>query len=333
MVPPQPTAGRRPNGVLRAERITTLADLAGYGPDDALLAGVRQGDAPPTYLTRGRTAAGEPLTADTVVYLASVAKQITAACAALLVRQGRLDPESTLARWMPELPAWAQTVKVRHLIHHTSGLPEGADFDELHRAGLDRTTARVLQALAQLDHLDSTPGARFRYSNSGYVCLAVIIERAAGRPFPDFAREHVFEPLGMPATRYWSGPVPHPPGAAPTDPRHPAALSLGDGGAWSTAPDLLRWNEALEHDELGVSPLLQTPGHLDDGTPLDYAWGLGVRTHAGCRIYRHGGRWAGLSAQLVRIADRRSSIVIVALDADEGRTAALTTALIDELTA
>lgn len=172
-------------------------------------------------MTRGRTATGEPLRADTVLYTASVSKQITAACVALPVQQQRL-----------------------------------------------------------------------------------------------------------------TGPVrpPHPPGAAPTGPQHPAALSLGDGGVWSTAPDLLRWNDALDRDDLGVSALLQTPGHLDDGTPLSYAWALDVRTHAGARIYRHGGRWAGLSSQLVRIAGRPTGFVIIALDADEDRTAALTTAVLEELT-
>ena len=314
------------------DRIAALVKVAGYGTGDPVVVGVRRGCAPPTFLTSGRTAAGEPLRVGTVVYTASVSKQITAACAAILVRRGRLDTESTLAQWMPELPGWAGTIKVRHLIHHTSGLPEGVEFDELHRAGLDRTTARVIHALVQLDHLDSTPGTRFRYCNAGYVCLAVIVERAAGQPLPDFAREHVFQPLRMRNSRYWSGPAPHPPAAAPTDPRYPAALSLGDGGVWSTAADLLRWNAALERDELGVCALVHTPGHLDDGTRLDYAWALDVRTHADCRVYRHGGLWAGLSTQLVRIADRRSSLVIIALDADEDRTVKLADAMIEELT-
>lgn len=94
----------------------------------------------------------------------------------------------------------------------------------------------------------------------------------------------------------------------------------------------LRWNQALERDELSVSALLQTPGHLDDGTQLDYAWALGVREHAGQRIYRHGGSWAGLNAQLVRLADQRAGFVIIALDDDRDRTATLTQAMIEELT-
>ncbi|MEV4705125.1 serine hydrolase domain-containing protein [Actinoplanes sp. NPDC049316] len=298
-----------------------LIQQAGFGADEPLVVGVRQRGEPPVFLTRG-------LSADTVLYTASLSKQVTAACAALLVQRARLDTSSTLAQWMPELPAWAHGITVRHLIHHTSGLPEGVDFDDLDRAGLDRTTAGVIEALTRHDRLDGTPGTAFRYCNAGYVCLAVVVERAAGRPLPAFADDNVFRPLGMSATRYWAGPAPHPPGAAPTPAQCPAALSLGDGGMWSTAPDLIRWNDALERDELGVSELLQTPGRLDDGTPLDYAWGLGVREHAGRRIHRHGGRWAGVCTQLVRVAGEGSSFVVIALDDDEDRTERLATSLL-----
>ena len=94
----------------------------------------------------------------------------------------------------------------------------------------------------------------------------------------------------------------------------------------------MRWNEALERDELGVSALLHTPGRLNDGTRLDYGWGVDVLTSAGRRIHRHGGVWPGLNAQLVRLADQRAGFVVIALDDDEGRAVALTAALIDLLT-
>ena len=315
------------------ERTAALVETAGYGPQDPLVVGVQQDGAAPVVVARGRTSDGDPLTAGSVLYTASLAKQVTAACAALLVRGGRLDLESTLGLWMPELPPWADTIRVRHLLSHTSGLPEPQEFEEIERAGLDRTTDGVLEGLVRADHLRSAPGSEHRYSNAGYVCLGVVVGRAAGRPLADVAREQVLAPLGMASSGYWSGPAPHPPGAAPLDPPHPAALSVGDGGLWSTAGDLLRWNLALDRDELGVSALMQTPGRLDDGTPLDYAWDLGVREHAGRPVYRHGGRWAGLTAQLVRVAGDGTGVVVLALDDDDDRTSALADALLDELTA
>jgi len=76
---------------------------------------------------------------------------VTAVLAALLVQDSRLDLEAPLDRWLPELPAWADDVRVRHLLSHTSGLPEGVTFDDLERSGQDRTTAVVLDALARCD--------------------------------------------------------------------------------------------------------------------------------------------------------------------------------------
>jgi CubicO group peptidase (beta-lactamase class C family) len=312
-----------------AQALPALVEQAGYGADDPLVVGVRQAGRPAFYLARGRTASGEPLTAGTLVCTASLSKQVTAACVALLGRQGQLDVESSLAQWMPELPAWAAPIRVRHLIHHSSGLPDVADYYALERAGLDRTTDGTVQALVRLEHPDRPPGAEFHYSNAGYICLGVVLERAAGRSLPDFAREHLFAPLGMPASRYWSGPAPHPPGAAPVDPERPLPLSPADAGLWSTAVDLLRWNETLESDELGVSALLQTPGRLDDGTVLEYGWGLDVLTQAGHRVYRHGGVWTWLSTQLVRIDDLRAGFVILSLEYDEERSNRLADLMIE----
>lgn len=308
-----------------------LIEQARYTTDQPIVVGIQHRGAPPVFLAHGSTSTGKPLTASTPVYAASLAKQITAACAALLVSQGRLDMQSTLAEWMPELPNWAHAIQLRHLVHHTAGLPTDDDIDTLLRTDRDRTTADVVAALARSADVPSAPGSHYQYSNAGYICLAVAVERAAGQPLPEFARQHLFAPLRMNSSQYWSGPEPHPPGAAPLPDPQPAPLSLGDGGIWAPAHDLIRWNQALDTDELGVSALLHTPGTLDDGTTLDYAWGLGLRTHAGRRIYRHGGGWPGLRAQLIRIPDQRCSLVILALADDTDRTIGLANALLDEL--
>ncbi|WP_239163541.1 serine hydrolase domain-containing protein [Paractinoplanes rishiriensis] len=293
---------------------------AGYHSAAAVVAGAQVAD--PVFH------GGAGLTADKCVYTASLSKQITAACAALLVRQGRLDTDDVLAQWMPELPPWSRTVRVRHLIHHTSGLPQGVHIDDVLRNDAVRTTDSVVRALVRRDQLDRTPGTAYEYCNAGYVCLAVVVSRAAGQPLPEFAQQHVFERLGMNSTRYWTGPAPHPPGATPLDPNHPAPLSLGDGGVWSTARDLLRWNRSLLVDHLGISEILHTPGHLEDGTPLDYAWGVVVGSYRGHRLYRHSGGWPGVTTQLVSIPGKDASLVVVALDDDSDRSTLLANIMI-----
>ena len=181
--------------------------------------------------------------------------------------------------------------------------------------------------------LASPPGVAYAYSGAGYICLAVAVERAAAEPLPAFAESRVFAPLAMSSTHYWPGPAPAPPGAAPLAAPHPAPLSLGDGGVWSTANDLLRWGQALNADELGVCQLMETPGRLDDGTPLDYAWGVGVRWSRGYRVYRHGGGWPSLRALLARVPDLDSSLVIVALADDSERRVDLASGILDLVTA
>lgn len=266
-----------------------------------------------------------------MAYAASLAKQITATCAALLVRRNRLDMETTLAEWMPELPDWTRTIRLRHLVHHTAGMPTDEQIDAMIPADGDRTTTAILQALNRLPAPAACPGSQYVYSNAGYVCLAVAVERAAGQPLTAFAHAHVFEPLGMIGSRYWPGPGSKPPGAMPLPKPHPAPLSLGDGGLWTTATDLMRWNQALDADELGISELLHTAGTLDNGTALDYAWGLGIRTHAGHRVYRHGGGWPGIRAQLIRIPDQRSGLTVIALTDDTDQTTRLANKLLDTL--
>ena len=347
---------------LLAEPLPALIAAAGYGRAEPVIVGVHRPGRAPAFAAQGVTGASEPLGPATLAYAASLSKQITAACAALLVRDGALEMTAALARWVPGLPPWAATVQLRHLVHHTAALPD-AQVDAIlagteDRTSLapgavlsdtadrtspaagavlsgteDRTSSAVLSALARIPALDRRPGTAYAYSGAGYVCLGAAVERAAGQSLPEFARERIFVPLGMSSTRYWPGPAPAPPGAAPLAARHPAPLSLGDGGVWSTATDLLRWSQALNADELGISQLIQTPGTLDDGRPVGYAWGMGVRSHAGYRVYRHGGGWPGLRALLARLPDLDASLVILALADDTERRIDLAALLLDQLTA
>lgn len=275
-----------------AERLAALISGAAYGSREPVIAGVQLQDGPPVFAAQGVTGAGEPAGPDTVTYTASLSKQITAGGVALLVREGVLHPEDTLARWLPELPAWAATVRLRHVLHHTAAMPD-ARVDAMTAGAADHTTPAVLAALAQIPALDGRPGTAFAYSGSGYICLAAAAARAAD---------------------------------------HPAPLSLGDGGAWSTARDLLRWSQALNADELGISAIMERPGRLDDGAPVDYAWGMGIRSHNGYRVYRHGGGWPGVKALLARLPELNRSLVVIALADDSEHLTDLADSMLDLLT-
>ncbi|BCJ74402.1 hypothetical protein CS0771_39460 [Catellatospora sp. IY07-71] len=308
---------------MRDREIGRLARAAGYADREPLVVGLSRRAADPVFECRG------PYTATSLVYAASLSKQVVAACALLLARRGALAADEPLSLRLPELPRWAAGVRLRHLVHHAGGLPDDGLVDA--RITGDRTTAAVLGALTALPFPARPPGTAYAYSNAGYVCLAEVVRRAAGRPLPGLAHELLFAPLGMRMSRFWGGPGPAPPGARPLAPLHPAPLSLGDGGLWTTAADLLRWADALNTGALGESGLLQTPGRLDDGTPLDYAWGMGVRRRHGYPLYRHGGGRPGVRNVLARVPDRGLSIVVVAPGDATERAAVLTDLLLDRL--
>ena len=263
---------------------------------------------------------------DSVAYAGSLAKQVTGACAALLARDGALDLEAPVAGWLPELPPWARRIRVRHLIHHTAGLPSTEDvWERAERAGeKDWTSDGVIAALAGMHELEHPPGEAYAYSNVGYICLARVLERLAGEALDSFAETRLFEPLQMQATTLSASP--------PTPPLpSPAPLSVGDGGLWTSVRDLLRWNEAMLQDTLGVADTIHTAGRLDDGTPLDYAWGVRVFRIGDQRVQSHGGSWDDSTAKLVRLTDLGESFAALSADGSVERMTALASLIQDEL--
>jgi CubicO group peptidase (beta-lactamase class C family) len=152
---------------------------------------------------------------------------------------------------------------------------------------------------------------------------------------PDLAEQRLFGPLGMGGTLFWAGPQAAPPGGVPLSDQYPAPLSLGDGGAWTTADDLLRWTHAMNADVLGVADLVQAPGRLNDGTTVDYGWATGIGSEAGRRVYRHAGSWPGIQLLLTRLpeCDAAAVVIAVAEEDETGRYRALADTLQSALAA
>lgn len=300
--------------------IERLIAAAGYEAATPVAAGVSLASA-----TAFAAQGDRPLDCDSVAYADSLAKQVTATCAALLARDGALDLETPIAGWLPELPAWSRTVRVRHLIHHTAGLPPTEDvWERTERAGeKDWTSDGVISALGGMHELEHPPGEAYAYSNVGYICLARILERLSGEAVGSFAQARLFGPLQMRSTRL----SPSPPRPLPS----PAPLSVGDGGLWTSVRDLLRWNEAMLRDTLGLTATIHTAGTLDDGTPLDYAWGVRVFRIGGQRVQSHGGSWDDATAKLVRLPDLGASFAALAADGSVERMTALTSLIQEEL--
>ncbi|HEX4664496.1 MAG TPA: serine hydrolase domain-containing protein, partial [Terriglobales bacterium] len=144
-----------------------------------------------------------PITSATDFRLASLSKQFTAMSIMLLVHDGKLSYDDTLTHIFPGFPDYGKTITVRNLLNHTSGLKDYEDIYEEQMAGTppDKIPQLhdqdVLRLLKEQDSAAFDPGTRWRYSNSGYAVLAMVVERISGKRYEDFLQHRIFAPLGM----------------------------------------------------------------------------------------------------------------------------------------
>lgn len=266
---------------------------------------------------------GEPLTAGSLFYVGSIAKQFVAACAHLLADDGLLDTEAPVTDFVEGLPASFDRIRVRHLVHHTSGIAdrELTDFPGVPIEGVAaRHSDNAIEEIRGLEAPSFPPGTRYRYSNRGYHLLGHVVAEAARVSVASFAHDRLFSPLGMHDSFFRDAPSELPGHAArghfeAVDGRtyvEPARFhAVGAGGLWTNVADLARWDAAF-YDDTAIPPRLTARGALDDGTPIHYAWGLSVRTHRGQPIHSHGGSFPGWNAKMVRFPVQRTTVVVLA---------------------
>ncbi|MCK5944669.1 MAG: beta-lactamase family protein [Planctomycetes bacterium] len=266
---------------------------------------------------------GVPLTPDSVLDIGSTSKQFTAASMLLLADDGALSLDDRVRAHVGELPKCFDAVTLRHLMLHTSGIP-----DYIHRlieAGRrveDVTTMDdALEALAAVVEPDFAAGTRWAYSNSNYVLISEVVERVSGLSLPQFARERIFEPLGMTRTHIHERCTDLVPDRALSYSRSPRGgwrwhfsnwEQTGDGAVFTTVGDLLKWSRNFHHGKVGGGALLERmakPGALDDGAALRYGAGLMFGDLDGVRVVRHSGAWAAYRAELLRVPSKELTVV------------------------
>jgi CubicO group peptidase (beta-lactamase class C family) len=140
-----------------------------------------------------------PITPQTVFDVASVTKQFNAASLSMLVLEGKLSLDDNVRKWLPELPEYEWPITLRHMLHHTSGLRDYLNLFPL--AGRDDyypiSHSQILAMMSRQRALISPPGDQHRYSNTAYMLLSQVLERAGGQSLGEIAQERIFEPLGM----------------------------------------------------------------------------------------------------------------------------------------
>jgi CubicO group peptidase (beta-lactamase class C family) len=266
-----------------------------------------------------------PIEADTMFYAGSVSKQFTAMAVALAIKQGLFGLDDDIRQWIPELPDYGTPITVRHLIHHTSGLRDINTLMEI--AGRRDEEAfdndAVLRIIARQKALNFKPGDEYLYSNSGYAMLALLVQRAAHKSYAEFANANIFKPLGMTATHFHTDLgrlIKH--RAFGYDGTKPGAIRLntpqneraGAGGLFTSVHELQAWDENFYTGLVGgrnVITQLETPGKLNDGTALNYAWGLEVGAYRGLPIVEHSGALGGYRAQIIRFREQHFTVALL----------------------
>ena len=220
--------------------------------------------------------------------LASCTKQFTAMSIMLLVHDGKLHYDDRLSDVFSDFPAYGKAITIRHLLNHTSGLP---DYEDLMEAAEKRKGApiwtethqiqdnEVLELLKQESSGKFAPGTKWAYSNSGYVVLGLAVAKVSGKSFAEFLHERIFAPSMMDHTLAYEkgkgevanrafGHSKEPSGWKETD-QSSTSATLGDGGVYSSLEDLAKWDEALaRHTLLGEKEMQAelVPVKLADGS-------------------------------------------------------------------
>ncbi len=266
-----------------------------------------------------------PVEPTTTFAVGSVTKQFACAAILLLAEDGKLSVDDKVAKFFPDL-AHSGEISLRQLMNHTSGYPDYYPLDFV-----DRRMAKPVEVDAVLREyaggkLDFEPGSRWSYSNTGYLLLGRVVEKAGGKPFGEFLRERILRPVGMEQAA-----VEPPPGGpsqakgylpfalGPAEPALPEAegwLSAA-GGLWATATDVARWDIALMGGKV-LKPrsmeLMTTPVTLNDGRVQDYGFGLNVRRESGRLALSHGGAISGFRATNILVPETKSAVVVLIND-------------------
>lgn len=266
----------------------------------------------------------QPVTPTTVFKLASLSKPLTALTVMVLERDGLLDLDAPIAAYLPDYPRHAAEVRVRHLLTHTSGIPDFVTLPSFFSGAsrLDHTDAEVRAHFADLP-LEFEPGSRYGYSNSGYRLLDMIVARVAGASFAEVLTERVFRPAGMGDSRLLADEAIVPQRARGYRPVAGGYVNAdyvsmtvpgGAGGLGSTLDDLLRFDRALREGVPVDAAVLEracTPVRLTGGRTEGYGLGWALTTYRGRLAVHHAGGIPGFSCLYVRVPEEDTSVVVL----------------------
>lgn len=257
-----------------------------------------------------------PNTSTTKFKLASVSKQFTAMAIMILQEKGKLNVDDKLSKYIPDYPN-GDKITLYNLITHTSGITNVTSLPFFDSVKVMPHTYEQLISYFKNKPLEFEPGTKMSYSNSGYVLLSYIIEKASGKPYGEFMQEAIFKPLGMKNSGLYSNKEVLKNmalGYSETEtgvenvPYIDMSIPSGAGALYSTVEDMYLWDQALYTEKLVKKSSLEKIF-----TPFkdNYAYGVKVDTYAGHKMINHSGGIEGFATITYRFPDDELYIVIL----------------------
>lgn len=263
-----------------------------------------------------------PVTDETIFQSGSLGKMFTAAAVMLQVEDGKLALSDPIAKFFPGAPPSWTPITIRHLLTHTSGIPDYTTSTFEYRRDY---TEDELAHLAFQQQLEFAPGSRWNYSNTGYALLGFIVGKVSGQFYGDVLAQRVFKPLGMKTARVISERdiVPHRAAGYQLvngEPKNqdwvaPTLNTTADGALYWSLRDLVAWNAAVERRAVLTKESwdqILTPVRLASGKTYPYGFGWALDERNGRPVQQHGGAWQGFKTHLARFIDDDLSIIVLA---------------------
>ena len=261
-------------------------------------------------------------TAATIYEIGSNTKQFTSAAIMKLVEQGRVKLDDDLSRYVPQFPLQGRRVSIRQLLNHTSGIHSYTSSPGWQKTWNDVLSPDAIVKFVAADTFDFAPGTAYRYNNTGYVLLGMVIEKASGQKYARYLDAQFFKPLGLRSTSYCPSKTTNSAFAlgyskAPSGTKRAQFLDLSHpfsaGALCSTVGDFAKWQRALDAGKV-VSPasyaLMSTADTLASGKRINYGFGLVPGVFHDHKTISHTGGIPGFASAATYVPDDSLSIVV-----------------------
>lgn len=265
----------------------------------------------------------EPITSKTLFNVGSITKTFVMNSILILRDEGKLSLEDSLIKYFPDFKnkEIASKVKIKHLLTHSSGLPDLRPVSENLEFYLTADDAQNWAPILQADSLKFEPGTQYEYSNPAFNALALIIEKVSGQPWRTFVAERIFKPAGMTTSTITDGP--HPESGVSHGyvlendqwseldfGEEPTFCAAGNGGVWSSVEELLKYQRALETAAFSNAATIKESMEPKAGF-IGWSWFIG-KTDSGLKTVGHTGTQGGFYADYVTIPEKKIVYIMLA---------------------